>query len=628
MTRPDPAGDVDGVDAIERSIAARDSDGSPRGRTPKPRRPLLRSARFWVPIGILLLLVVLALWGLTAASKAFAAKEALEEAIPLASTLKSQVVAGEYDAADATLAELSASTSEADEIVNEPVWRVSEFVPVVGANFTAVREMVTAASLVVEDGAPPLLSAARTLSPDQIVLSGSGINPQPFADAAGQVSAANDAVSRARDIVESIDASGLIPQVSGAKAELQQRITEMADPLASIDAVVSLLPGVLGAEGPRTYVLLFQNPAEMRPLGGLPGRIAEVSVTNGSPSLVRQTDSSPASIGGDGTPKLEVSPEKRRLFGDGYGLNMSLATNTPHWDDAAIIAKALWERQFGTPVDGVLSIDTVALGYILKATGPITLSDGTQLDSGNLVDVLLNRVYIEVEDPAIQDEIYASLVDVTFAKIASGQFDVTAMLDAMTKGLGEARVLFWSAHEAEQAQLKTAGAYFGPPASDDRTAGVGIYLSDNQGSKLDYYLRQTVTIAHATCTPGEPERARISLALGNAVPAGEAADLPESIIGMSQREGVPWGHIRAFAYVYLPTGTGVTGATIDGAPAEYEVVQDGDNPVLKVRMQIAPDTTKTLVVDAQASEVGDRDWKVHVGPLVSPTKVAESDDAC
>lgn len=581
-----------------------------------------------MPIGVLVILVGLGVFGVTAFGKALDAKNALEEAIPMASTLQKQAVAGEFDAADATLVAISEKVDEASAITQEPIWRASEVVPFIGQNFTAVREMVTATEVLVEDGGRPLLATARTLAPEQIVLSGSGIDPQPFRDAVSNVAAANEAVGRAGDIVASIDASNLLPQVSEAKTDLEQRIAEVGGPLETLNSVVPLLPGLLGADAPRTYVLLFQNPAEMRPLGGLPGRIAEIVVTNGSPSLVRQTDSSPRSVAVDGTSMLEVSPEKVALYGDIYGRSISLSTNTPHWDDAAVTAKGLWERQFGTTVDGVISLDTVALGYVLRATGPILLPDGSTLDSGNVVDVLLNRVYLEFEDPAMQDVVYASLVDVVFSKIASGQFDMKLMLEALTQGSDETRVLFWSAHEAEQTQLELAGAYLGPPATDDTTAGVGIYLSDNQGSKMDYYLRQSVSVAHAVCAAGEPERARIALSMTNSVPDDLAGDLPESVYGTSPREGVPIGDIRAWTYVYLPTGSTVTAATLDGEAVEYEVIQDGENPVLKVRVQLGPQVTKTLVADVQMSDSLDRDWSVHVGPLVTPTEITQPEYDC
>ena len=330
---------------------------------------------------------------------------------------------------------------------------------------------------------------------------------------------------------------------------------------------------------------------------------------------------------------VDVSPEKIALFNEAYGLSMTHATNTPHWDDAAKTAKGLWERQFGTPVDGVISLDTVALGYILQATGPIALPDGSQLDSKNAVDVLLNGVYLEFpghEDGDAQDAVYAALVDVVFAKIASGQFDMNLMLDALTRGWDETRVLFWSANEAEQSQLALAGSYVGPPATDDETAGLGVYLSDNQGSKLDYYLRQSASVAHAVCatSEGERERARISLALTNAVPADQAADLPESIYGTSTREGLPIGDIRAWTYFYLPPGSTVTNATLDGGPVEYEVIQDGEHPVLKVRVHLAPEVTNTIDFDVQMADAREHEWNVHVGPLVAPTEITQGNLDC
>ena len=47
---------------------------------------------------------------------------------------------------------------------------------------------------------------------------------------------------------------------------------------------------------------------------------------------------------------------------------------TPDFPTAAATAQAMWERKTGQHVDGVLSLDPVALGYILDATGPVKIT--------------------------------------------------------------------------------------------------------------------------------------------------------------------------------------------------------------------------------------------------------------
>ncbi|TFB67457.1 DUF4012 domain-containing protein [Cryobacterium sp. Hz9] len=47
-----------------------------------------------------------------------------------------------------------------------------------------------------------------------------------------------------------------------------------------MNRAVQLLPAMLGADGQRSYLLLFQNNPEVRATGGLPGAFAEISTEN------------------------------------------------------------------------------------------------------------------------------------------------------------------------------------------------------------------------------------------------------------------------------------------------------------------------------------------------------------
>ena len=100
-------------------------------RQKRQKRPLLKSPRFWVPIGILLLLIVLAAAGGLAAKaladRAFAARDSLQAAIPLASTAKEQVLASDTAGAQATVAQLRALTADAKEQADGGWWRPSIF---------------------------------------------------------------------------------------------------------------------------------------------------------------------------------------------------------------------------------------------------------------------------------------------------------------------------------------------------------------------------------------------------------------------------------------------------------------------------------------------------------------------
>ena len=57
----------------------------------------------------------------------------------------------------------------------------------------------------------------------------------------------------------------------------------------------------------------------------------------------------------------------------------------PDFPTAARLAQAMWERAFGVKVDGVISLDPVALSYMIGATADVTLANGEVLTEENVV---------------------------------------------------------------------------------------------------------------------------------------------------------------------------------------------------------------------------------------------------
>ncbi|MGB4778214.1 MAG: hypothetical protein WBP48_07635, partial [Microbacterium sp.] len=99
----------------------------------KRKRPLLRSFRFWVPVGILIVVVGIGIAGWLVADRlkdeAFAARDDLRQAIPLATTVKDQILTGDTAGAQATAARLSELTADARAHTDGDLWRFAEGVP-------------------------------------------------------------------------------------------------------------------------------------------------------------------------------------------------------------------------------------------------------------------------------------------------------------------------------------------------------------------------------------------------------------------------------------------------------------------------------------------------------------------
>ena len=145
--------------------------------------------------------------------------------------------------------------------------------------------------------------------------------------------------------------------------ELQSLLEQTRSTLDEAWLGARLLSPMLGADGPRTYLVVFQNNAEARGTGGLIGAYAVISASKGAVTVERL--GSVADLASLTAPALNLGPDYQALYGSDPGLWVNV-NMSPHFPYAAQLMAAMWQRQFGTSLDGVIATDPVALSYLLQ----------------------------------------------------------------------------------------------------------------------------------------------------------------------------------------------------------------------------------------------------------------------
>src|SRR6185503_10399184 len=100
------------------------------------------------------------------------------------------------------------------------------------------------------------------------------VNIAALARVAPQVRAADEAIQRARLAVADIDVGTLVGPVRRGIVTLRRELERAASQTDTATRATALLPRMLGADRPRTYLVLFQNLAEVRATGGAPNAFA------------------------------------------------------------------------------------------------------------------------------------------------------------------------------------------------------------------------------------------------------------------------------------------------------------------------------------------------------------------
>lgn len=566
------------------------SSGASYAETRGIRPPLRRRTRITLlclaVIGVLLLAAIA--W---IGVRGMLAKNALQAAVPLAARLQSEIVAGDSAAATRTQSALAARVGTAADLTSDPIWKTAEHLPLAGTNLAVVRELAQIVEAVSTDALAPLTNVADKITLSEFKPVDGAINIAPLSAIHPQVSRATQALASAREAVTAIDTTNTLAVVADATATLRTEITSAAEAADAVNRAVTLLPAMLGGNGPRNYLLMFQNPAELRATGGITGALALVHTEKGRVTLAKQASSS--NFPHYKTPVLPLAPATVGLYGEITGEYIQDVNLTPQFDQSAKLAQEMWKREFGVTVDGVLSIDPVTLSYLLRATGPLTLPTGDVLNSSNAVSLLLSEVYQRYDRPQDQDAFFAGAAASVFAAVSGGDLDPAALIGALARAGEERRILLWSTHPEDQAVLAATTLSGGLPVSTADQLRFGVYFNDATGAKMDYYLDTKLAVGQKVCRNDKRANYAVEVTLKNTAPADAAASLKPYVTG-GGGFGVTPGNIKTIVIIYGPTQLQGLTATQDDDVLKYHLSFDSGHQVATTAVELAPGQSTVL----------------------------------
>lgn len=384
--------------------------------------------------------------------------------------------------------------------------------------------------------------------------------------------------------------------------------------------LIEVIPSFAGSHTPKKYLVAFQNSAEARGTGGILGAFAVIKIDKGKISVVR-TGSNAALTSLDTIP-LSMPKEFTNLYRDDPAIWQN-SNISPHFPYGARIWLALWEKQFGEHLDGVVAIDPIALSYVLKATGPIVLDSGEIISSKNVVSETLKNAYKKYEyDNLARKEFLVRIIIKTSLKLTAGKFSKIGIARALIRGVDENRILIYSSDSEAEAVLATSklgGALAFKSNNEFRTV-----IINTDASKLDYYLMRYTKVSSEGC--GNNSKVRVSFTLRNSLKS--AIGLPAYVLTRADKtkpRGLISGQHRFLALIYGPPSSKLLGArrsTQFGSPGGVGV--ERERALLAVDVELAPGQSEKV---SAIFERGQGPITFHSQPLVSRERI-EIYDKC
>jgi len=595
-----------------------DAAGRVRVRTRVNRRKRRRNRRirraFYVVAGLLLIgaawLVVTALL----------ARTQLDRARTDAHTIRADIASGDLSGARAAARRFSSEASRAHSLTSGPAWAIAAAVPGLGTPLDVTRVVTASLDRIGSSALPTLVDASSTLRPSSLRGPDGSIDLAPIERVRHPLAVAAATVTDATRSIAHSGSSTWLDSVDSARADLLTQLGSIGHTLDNASAAAQVLPTMLGQHGTQRYFVAFQNDAEARGTGGLPGAFAIATATDGHISFERFESDGAL----DGVAVHEnYGPAYAYLY---RGMNTTSDyrnTNlSPNFPYAAQTWSDMWQQKSGEHIDGAIALDPEALSYLLAVTGPATLPDGTQVSSQNVVALTQNTVYFKYRTQNAKRKQF--LLDVAKAasdKILDPSASATSLVHALAEAAGQRRFLVWSRDPSVEARLARTSVAGQIPRTT--RPYVGLSIVNDGGNKLDYYLSRSITWARSGC--GSTREVTVTIRLTNNAPP----NLPWYMRERSDPHAfaIQPGDNRLEVGYYATDGARMHSVQIDGSPATALIGSERGHPVYTVDVELPRGQTQTVTLHlTEPAAVGTP--IVLDQPLVHPLHVTLHDPSC
>lgn len=553
---------------------------------------------------VLLVVVVFGAW--IAFNAAKAAVE-LDRASGTATTLQRQLASGDVKGARESAATLQKATAAASARTDGADWAVAERIPYFGDDLRALATVSEQLDKVADDALPTVLKVAGDVSLKTFSPRDGKVDLAAVRTVRPAIEQSSGVLEEAEREIGAIDPATLVGRVRAPVTQLQDRLEATNKAAQAADVASRLLPGMLGGEGKRRYLLIIQNNAEIRTLGGIPGSIAVLEADKGKVRMTRQGSS--GNVGIARSPVVKLTKGELNVFSTDIGKDLRDSTSSPDFPRAAVVADKLVSRAFDTRFDGVVSVDPVVLASLLRYIGAVEVQK-IPVTADNVVEGLLHGVYVAFDQDILQQDLFfQETARAIFDRFTSGQGDAVGVVRSLVASATDRRIMVWSKRASEERIIRMTGVS-GTLVEGGRSPQVGVFLSDAGTGKMQYYLNKSTTIRAARCTDAGRQVVQVITRLESTAPSRRAT-IPRSVAGISPslRRGDQRVNVRIFA----PQGGAITSLQRD---ARAQTVVGGTyerRPVAVLPVRLEPGQSTTIVATVES------DTKQSGGPVLTTT---------
>jgi len=177
--------------------------------------------------------------------------------------------------------------------------------------------------------------------------------------------------------------------------QTQSRLPALINSLSEFETLSDVAANILGENGTKRYLLVFQNNTEIRPTGGFMGSFAEIKVRDGILEQLNVPAGGTYDLQGSLTRSL-VAPKPLQLLKARW--EFQDANWFPDFPTSARQMMEFYNDAGGPSVDGVIAVNATYIAKLIGLLGPIEMADYDRvIDEENFIFETQKIVEVEYD---------------------------------------------------------------------------------------------------------------------------------------------------------------------------------------------------------------------------------------
>jgi len=519
------------------------------------------------------------------------------------------------DLSPSEVREARSNLEAAESLLRGPPAAILRLVPVARQNIQAVDAVVDAGIPVMND-AIELLDARKALGEQELVSKGR-VRLEVLEDLREPLRQQLKSLTALKSQLLAHRSGWLLPPLWDTVDDFAGRTAELRSSAERATQALEIAPSLLGERGPRTYLVLLLNNAELRGAGGILSALGTISARNGVLELGEFFYYADIAIR---PPERVPAPTDYERRFSRYRANTTTVVNatvSPDVPEVAAVAARLFKRIRGVKVDGALLIDPRGISALMPAGAQTPVPGSNQtLSNDNLTKFIYSDSYnlLGGADPGRRSAIL-TVGRAAFRSILAGGGSGFTPLDTAGDAVAGAHIRFVSFHDNEHESLSSLGLSGG--LTTDSVDNLLVTVQNLGADKLDFWMRRHM---EHNCSIQESDSARCEtvVVLSNETPRGLNSYVTQ--VENQIKEAYRYGTYVGYLEIYVPEMADLIGVTLDGRTETF--YRESENGRTSIGMyfstQRAEKTTARVTYELTLPDSG-YSLEIAPQPLTSDT---------